>query len=207
MKRIRLLLMAGVLSALSVTPAAAEDSLDTLLPPPFWLRSRAPELGIDAATRERIEELYQSLEPEYHDLKDRVAARTGELNEALLDDDFDVDLIRERMQSLLEAETELKMYQVNVRLKLFAEVTPEQRRRAQELARDNPEPNVQAVMEAKVERVRDLSRQVSESGQSVAYVQERMQEVEQMIEGGKVVEAARVLDHLTRELEKVLDSE
>ena len=43
--------------------------LDALLPKPFWLRSRAEELGIDAGTRKRLEDIYKSLEPRYHTLK------------------------------------------------------------------------------------------------------------------------------------------
>ena len=47
----------------------ADGTLDNLLPTPFWLRSRAEELGVDARTRQRLEQTYKTLEPKYHELK------------------------------------------------------------------------------------------------------------------------------------------
>ena len=72
-----------VLTALAVTNVSAEETLNTLLPPPGWFRRHAEELNIDAPTRQRLEQIYQEKEPRYHQLKYKVERLTNELYPAL----------------------------------------------------------------------------------------------------------------------------
>lgn len=63
MKKTSLILLVAVTSILETTGLAAKESLNTLLPPPSWLRSRAEELKIDAETRQLFEQIYQKKSP------------------------------------------------------------------------------------------------------------------------------------------------
>ena len=69
MKPFTLFVSTTLLGTLCVAGVSGEETLDTLLPPPFWFRSRAEKLNIDAQTRERIKKSYRAAEPKYYEIK------------------------------------------------------------------------------------------------------------------------------------------
>jgi len=182
----------------------AGGELDSLLPRPFWLRSRAEELGVDARTRARIERMYQAEEPKYHELREKLAPLTRQLFEALVADDLDEEAIVQRLETLLEVEKELKLHQTHVRTAIMSQLTPQQRRAARALAKKMPDADWQKVMTDKVERVRQLSQRLSDRGDSVIGIEERMKSIEETIATGQVTEGARALDQVIRDLEEQL---
>jgi len=198
-----------ILTLLSNTPTVNAQtqpeiaSLDTLLPTPFWLRSRAAELGVDDKTRADIEKAYQDLEPKYHELKKRVVQCNKRLNEGLTGEELDETTIHALMKELLEAESELKLYQTRVRVTLLSFLSKEQWRAAQELVKKKPEPDWQGVMKTKVERVRTLGEQLKTKGSAVL-IAKPLYDIEKMISGGKIMAASRRLDNLIKELEAIL---
>jgi len=202
MKRLILLVSVTLLSAFGVTSVSAEETLDTLLPPPSWLRSRAEELNIDGQTRQDIEQTYKEKEPKYHENKYKVERLTGRLYTALVADELDEEMIVQRMKALLEAESELKLYQVHVRISLLSQVSSEQRRAARELAKRK---TWRGGMAAQVERVRQLSKRLKDSGESVTEIEKRMKEIDKTVAAGKVTEGARMLSQVIRDLEKSLE--
>ena len=111
------------------------------------------------------------------------------------------------MKALLEAENELKLYQVHVRISLFSQVSSEQRRAARALAKWKPDADWRGVMAARVERVRQLSKRLQDSGGSVTEIENRMKEIDSTIAAGKVTKAARMLDQVIRDLEKSLEQQ
>jgi hypothetical protein len=205
MKRFTLLVSVTLLSAFGVTGVFAEETLDTLLPSPFWLRSRAEELNIDAQTRERLELTYQEKEPTYHEIKGKVERLTKRLYTALVADALDEDMIVKRMKALLEVENELKLYQIHVRISLLSQISAEQRRAVRDLAKWKLEGDWRGAMFKKVERVRQLGKRLKDSGGSVTEIEKRMKETDKMIAAGTVTKAARMLDQVIRDLEKSLE--
>lgn len=197
---------ATLLSLTIVQAASAGDTLDTLLPPPFWLRSHADALNVDTETKQRLEQIYAELEPGYHRLKEKVQKLTEPLYEQLTEDELNEAEILKRTQALLAAENELKLYQIRVRIALMSELSAEQRRAARELARRHPEPDYRKVLNAKVEQVRELSEQLSNRGGSVEEVRQKMQEIEKALSDGKIIEGSRMLDQVIRGLKKALES-
>ena len=210
MNRFKLIAPVTILTIFCVATASAEswsatDPLDTLLPTPSWLRSRADELNVDAQTKERIEKKYKAAEPQYHEAKRKVEQLTKQLHETLVADELNEETILKRMRALLRAENELKLYQVRVRISLWSQLSAKQRRMARELARRKPEPNFRKALESKVERIRQLSKLLKDSGGSVTELQKRMKNIEKTIAAGKIVQGARGLDQVIRKLEKALD--
>ncbi len=184
--------------------AIADGMLDTLLPTPFWLRSRAEELGIDAATRERLEQTYQELEPRYHELKKRLEPPAKQFLEVVLADELDEELIVKRFTSLLQVETELKLYMVHVRSSLLSLVTAEQRRAAQKLYEEKPKADWRKVLSDKVRRVRQLGGQLAAKGDSISDIEKRLAGIQETISEGMPTEGGRKLSQLIREMEKRL---
>ena len=179
--------------------------LDTLLPTPFWLRSRADELNVDAEMKQRIEKTYQASEPKYHELKKIVEQRTKQLNNTLSADELDEKAILKRMQTLLDAENELKLYQVKVRISLLSQLSTEQWRMAQDLVKRKPDADWRGVMAAKVERVRQLVVRLKDSGNAVTEVEDRMKSIEATIADGKITSGARMLTQLISDIENTLN--
>jgi hypothetical protein len=182
----------------------ADGTLDVLLPTPFWLRSRAEELGIDAVTREQFEQTYKALEPKYHELKKGLPPLTKQFLEVVLADDLDEERIVKRFDALLECETELKLHMVRVRTSLLSKVSAEQRRSARELAKNKPDGNWRKVMSDMVERVRELGKRLSDNDEPIIEIQKRMTSIEELVSEGMVTEGARKLSQLIRDLEKQL---
>ena len=191
-----------VLAPFALTNAKAEETLDTLLPPPFWLRSRAHELNINTQIRDSIEQAYMEEEPKYHDLKDEVLRLTERLHKTLIDDEFDRDVILRRMKALLDAENELKLHQVHVRVRLLSKLSTEQRQAVRELAKKKPEADWRGVMAAKVERVRQLGAEQKEFDKSIGEIEKQMKEIQENISSGKIYKAGRMLDQLIGDLER-----
>ena len=186
--------------------ARAEETLDTLLPPPGWLRRHAEELDVDEQTRQFLEELYKEKEPKYHQLKYKVERQANQLYTALDADELDEELIVRQMKSLLAAESDLKLYQVHVRISLLSQLSTRERRAARELAkREPPATNWQGTMAAKVERVRELGKRLADRGRPIAQIENRMQEIDKMVAAGRVVEGMRMLDVVVDELEASLE--
>ena len=142
----------------------------------------------------------------YHQLKYKVERLTNGLYPALVADQLDEKLIVKRMKALLEAERELKLYQVHVRVSLLSQVSPEQRRAARELAkRKPPGTNWRGGIAGKVDRVRELSKRLVDSGGSVTEIEKRMKEVDKTFAAGKVAEGFRMLDQVIQDLEDSLE--
>ena len=204
MKKFILLVLLSTASAMATTNLSAKETLDTLLPPPFWLRSRAEELNIDAQTRQQLEQIYQTKEPRYHEIKQQVQKLTKQLYTALIASELDEELITSRMKLLLEAENELKLYQIHVRISLLSQLTSEQRQDVRELARLRPEADWQGVLLSKVNRARTLSKQLATKGESIAEFKKRLQEIDKTIAAEKIFKASRMLDQVIRDLEESL---
>ena len=162
---------------------------------------RAKELNIDAQTRQRFEEIYQEKEPKYHEIKAIVEQRTKQLYSSLVTEVLEEELIAQRMKALLEAESQLKLYQVHVRISLLAQLTPKQRQAVRELARLKPEADWQGALLAKVERARHLSKRLKDSGELIADIEQRMKEIDENIANGKITKGSRLLDQVIRDLE------
>ncbi len=206
MERFTLLVTVMLLNAFGVTGVSAEETLDTLLPPPGWLSRHAEELNIDVQTRQHIEQMYKEKEPNYHQLKYKVERLVNGLYPALVADELDEQLIVKRMKALLEAESELKLYQVRVRISILSQVSSEQRRAARELAqRMRPATNWRGGIAGKVDRVRQLSKRLKDSGGSVTEIEKRMKDIDKTFAAGKVVESFRMLDQVIRNLEQSLE--
>ena len=184
----------------------ADKTLDALLPPPFWLRSRAEELGIDRVTREQLEATYQSLEPRYHELKKSLVPTTKEFLDVVLADEFESESIQQRFESLLGAETDLKRYMSRVRASLLSLLSAEQRVAARKLAKEKPEGDWRKVVSDMVDRVRDLGKRLAARGEPIADVQTRLSDAEGLIAEGMVTEGARKISQLVRDLEQRLDT-
>ena len=192
-----------LLCVLSVTCASAEETIDTLLPPPGWLRRNADALNIDTETRESIERVYKEKEPTYHQLKYKVERLTNELYPQLVADKLDEELIVKRMKSLLKAENELKLYQVQVRISLLSQVSVAQRQAARKLAQQNPPPaNWRGGVAAKVEKVRELSKQLVDRGESIKKTEKRMKEIDKAFADGKIDDGFRMLDQVISDLQQ-----
>lgn len=197
----------ALLSIVSCSPGLwADEHLDTLLPPPRWFRDHAEELGITADVRKRIEQTYQAKEPEYHKLKYRVERLAGQLYTALAADDLNEELVADRMKSLLDAEAALKLYQVHVRMSLFAHATSGQRQAARDLANQSPQPNGnwRGGIAGKVSKVRELSKRVAGAGKSITEIEKRMQATDKMFAAGNVSAGVASLDAVIGDLEKTL---
>ena len=182
----------------------AEGTLDTMLPTPFWLRSRAEELGVDVATREQLEQTYQELEPRYHELKKRLEPLTGQFLEVVLTDQLDEELIVKRFTSLLQAETELKLHMVHVRGSLLSLLTAEQRRAAQKLSVTKPKADWRKVLADKVGRVRQLGKQLVAKKEPIADIEQRLTDIQETISEGLATEGGRQLSQLIGEMEERL---
>lgn len=209
--RFEILTVSGLLLLLSLSANAAgqgwseTESLDALLPTPLWIRSRADELNIDQATQQQIQKTYLAMEPKYHELKRTVEAKTAKLNATLTVDELDEDLTLNRMRDLLEAESALKLYQVQVRLKLLSSLSVDQWRQAQDLVKRKPKSNWQKVMRDKIERVRQLSQTVQNANGSIADIEGKLQAIAETTAAGKVTESARALDRIIVDLESRLE--
>ena len=207
MKRFTLLLTVMLLVAFDLASVRSEDTLDTLLPPPGWLRRRAVELDIEAQVRQRIEQMYKEKEPKYHQLKYKVERLAGALHTELVAEALDEERIVARMKALLEAENELKLYQVHVRVTLLAQVPAEQRRAARELAQQELADRKpwRGGLTAQVHRVQQLGKQLKESGGSIAVIEKRMSEIDKTVAAGKLWDAASMLEQVVRDLEESLN--
>ena len=182
----------------------ADGMLDTLLPSPFWLRSRAQELGIDAAKREKLEQTYQDMEPRYHKLSRQLEPFKNAFREAVLAEDLDEELIVKRFTVLLEAETQLKLYMLHVRGSLMSLLTADQRRAAQRLSQEKPKADWQKVLRDKVRQVRKLGGQLAALGESVADIEEQLANIEERISEGMVTEGGQQLSQLIDKIENRL---
>mgnify|MGYP002626355930 CR=1 FL=1 len=185
--------------------AAVEETLETFLPPPGLLRRNAEKLGIDKESQQRIEELYREKEPRYHQLRYNYERLAQQLYSTLAADDLDEMAIVAHMKALLDAENQLKLYQVHVRLSLLSQLSPEQRRAVRELAkRTAPPANWRGGITSKVEKVRALSERLKASGGSLVETERQMKDVDKMFADGKVGEGLKKLDAVILELEKSL---
>lgn len=108
------------------------------------------------------------------------------------------------MKSLLEAENEIKLYQIHVRISLLSQLTPEQRQSVRDLARLKPEADWQRGLLTKMNRVRALSKQLAEKGKPLAGIEERLHEIDKTIANEKITRASKMLDQLIRDLENSL---
>ncbi len=206
MKRFEMIVVVMLLSASGTASVLADETLDTLLPPPGWLRRNAAQLNVDESTKERIEELYQEKEPRYHQLKYKVERLAHRLYTVLAADDLDEQLIVKQMKALLEAESELKLHQVHVRVSLLSQVSSDQRLAARELLKEKPPAtNWRGGIAAKVERIRELSKRLKDSGGSVTEVEKRMIKIDQLVAAGKVPEGVTMLDQVVHDLEDSLE--
>lgn len=201
MNAFRTNLLCGFLILFSIVSVHAEETLDTLLPPPFFFRKNAEQIGVDAVTRERIEKMYKAAEPEYHKLKAVVEQRTLDLYKFLVADQLDEEEINQRMKSLLDAESKLKLYQVHVRITLLSQVSAKQRQAIRDLA-TGKKPDVRKDLGAKVEAIRRLSEQYKKQGGSLRDVQKQMAVIQKSIDSGNSEQAAKLLDELIKELKK-----
>ena len=205
MKRCTRIVCLFLLGTLGAAEMPAEETLDTLLPPPGWFRRHAEQLNIDAQTRQRIEQMYKEKEPKYHQLKYKVERLANQLYPALIANELSEESIVNGMKSLLKAENELKLYQVHVRVSLLSQVSSEQRQAARALAKQEPPAtNWRGGVTAKVERVRELSKRLQESGRSITEIEKRMKEVDETIAAGNVDEGFGKLDQVIRSLEESL---
>ena len=183
----------------------SNGEFDALLPKPGWLRSRAEELGVDTAMRERLEQTYKAMEPKYHNLKQEIQPLTQRLHEVMLADNLDDKAITKRFVALLAVETRLKLYQVSVRASLMSLLSAEQRQAARNLVKRKPDVDWRKLLSEKVERVRILSQQIGDKRELIADIERRMRSIEETISEGLVIEGGRRLDQLIRDLEKHVD--
>ena len=206
MKYTTLLFCLTISSLVFVHPAAAEDTLDTLLPPPGWLRRNAEALGIDASTREELELVYEEKEPKYHQLKYKVERLTSQLYPILGAGDLDEDAIKGQMTKLLQAENALKLYQVHVRISLLSELTRDERRAVQKHAKKNPPAYTswRGGLTAKVDRIRELSHRAESNSALLKQTETQMKYIDKAFANGKVGKGNRMLDEVIRELESSL---
>ena len=196
-----------LLACCPATSSPAEDTLDTMLPNPFWLRSRLDDLDVDAETRKQIVDTYYESEPEYHRLKKAFGEESAKVQAAIAGDEFDQMAILAQMSAALKAEAELKLYQTKVRVTLLSKLSDEQRRRAQALAKEKPRPIIKNILREKVERIREMGGHLAEAGKPAEDLPERLQEIETAIKSGKTLEAGKMLGRLTVELEAALERE
>jgi len=202
MVHIKMLIATFVLTSAVAGASSAGESVDTLLPPPRWTFNHADALKIDPQVRKDMEKLYREAEPGYHEAVGKVQARTKSLHETLVRDELDQETILKRMKKLLEAETEVKLYQVKVRMSLLSKLSSEQRAKARQLARREPE--VQKALEAKVRKVQELAERIKQSGQSVDEIRDRMEDIGKVIRVGRHDEGSKMLDQLLKQLESAL---
>jgi hypothetical protein len=143
MKRFTMVYVVMMLYTCCGTSAWALDSLDALLPTPYLLRSRADDLNIPTETLAQINQSYKTAEPKYHELKRELDDRTQRFYTMLVDSQFnnhfDAEAIVTQMKGVLQAETNLKLYQVRVRVTLLSHVTVEQRQQARNYASEKAE--------------------------------------------------------------------
>ena len=184
-----------------VTGVLADPTLQTMLPRPSWLRSRAEEIGLSADVRDQLEKTYYREEPKYHELKAKIGPLNRELFQALSSSQLDEPLIVARLSSLLAVERELKLHQVHVRTSLLKHLTSEQRRTARRLAEQKPEVDWRKSLADKVETVRTLSKKLAEQGESVAQVDSELKRIERVVAGGRATEGARRLNKLAEQLQ------
>lgn len=205
MKRIHQMIAVAILSFFCLGSAKAGDSIDQLLPSPHWFFHHADVLQIDKPTREQLDQVFRAAEPDYHAAVAKVESATRELNESLTAEDVNQPVILERMKKLLDAETEVKLIQVQVRTTFMTKLSVGQRQKVRQIAAQRP--GLEKIVESKVRRIQQLAEQAKQQGQSIALVQRNMEGIENVIKYGNLEKASSLLDEVIFRLESNLKQE
>lgn len=205
MKQFHQLLAVALLSLCCLGSAKAGDSIDQLLPSPHWIFHHAGVLKIDEQTREQLDQVFRAAEPDYHAAVAKVEAASRELHESLTADDVNQPVILERMKTLLNAETEVKLIQVRVRTTFMTKLSVGQRQKIREIAARRP--GLEKVVESKVRRIQQLAEQVKQQGKSIELVQRHMEGIQNVIKHGDLEKSSMLLDEVIFRLESDLKEE
>lgn len=98
-------------------------------PPSFKqiIDRQAERLGLDDATRAKVDEVAEAAQPEMDRLRERLQAQNQAMGELLAQDAPSIDAVMKQVDEIGATETKLQKLRLSTMLKIRALLTPEQR--------------------------------------------------------------------------------
>jgi Spy/CpxP family protein refolding chaperone len=190
---------------LPAEPAADKDNpIEMELFPPEFLFSEHEALGLSETQVQDLLATVQEAQPKFQSLKGQLEERAKALKEALHQPKPDIAQTEEKLRTMLAQENEMKIFQMHLMLTLRDKLTPEQVEKARQLRPHftgaNPTEGLAERLQAKFEKLRGLVEARAAGGPPPEDIVAKAQEIRQLVEGGKPVDAERQLDALLSSL-------
>jgi len=205
MKRIAFIALLATACALSAAdkPASPDPLAGAFFPPDLILMTR-DQIGLTQEQREAIRAGVEKTQRRSDELKQQLERETAALSALAQQDHVDDAALASQLDRLLDVERELKHLHIGLLASIKNLLTPEQRARLREVAKDGGAQFAEAMrrrLSEKVERVQALAQSWSASGRDPSAIATAMQEkVRPLLDAGKPVEAEAELDRLLEKL-------
>jgi Spy/CpxP family protein refolding chaperone len=199
---IALLATAGTLFAQN-TPASPDPLAGAFFPPELILMTR-DTIGLTQEQQEAIRAGVQKTERRSDELKQQLERETAALSALARQDRVDDAALGAQLDRVLDVERELKHLHIGLLASIKNLLTPEQRARLREVAKDGGAQfadDMRRRLTEKVERVQALAQSWTASGRDPSAIAAVMQEkVKPLLDAGKPMEAEAELDCLLGQL-------
>jgi Spy/CpxP family protein refolding chaperone len=198
-----LILVAGPLSATDKSDANADPFAGAFFPPDLVLLAR-DQIGL---TQEQVAALRAHVEkaqPKTDELRAKLKSEITALSGLAKQDRVDEAALAAQFDKVLDIERELKQLHIGLLVAIKNQLTPEQRTRLREIAKDGGAKLMEEArkrLTAKVERVKEDAQKLAASGRDPSMILQAMEEkFKPLIEAGKALEAEAVLDRALEQL-------
>jgi Spy/CpxP family protein refolding chaperone len=194
-----------VCSHVLAEPAAENaNPIEMELFPPEFLFSQREALGLSDDQLQQFQAVMQDTQPKFESLKGEMDERLKALKDALHQTKPDIAQTEEKLRTMLAKENEMKLLQVHLMLTLRDKLTPEQVEKARQLrprfSNTNATDAMRERLQAKFEKLRSIVESRAAGGQPPEEIVAKAQEIQQLLQSGKPVDAEKQLDALLSSL-------
>jgi len=165
------------------------DSIAEALYPPDLLLNHARDIGLDEPQRHSIETQWREHRRVVFTMQRTLQQRVADLGEILRRDPPDEHEAMTQLDQVLDAERQIKRFQLSFFISIRNRLTPEQRARASEIRRKQFE----AVGE-KMVQLQAKIRQSQKQGSDASAAMRAAQECRRLMQDGKPQEAEAIVD-------------
>ena len=185
-------------------PAAPMDPFAGAFFPPEIILQARDQIGLTQEQREAFMARMATTQPRSDELRAKLERETAALSTLAKQDQVDEAALTAQLDRLLDAERELKHLHVGLLAWIKNLLTPEQRTKLRELAKDGGAQLGEAMrrrLMEKVERVTAGAQKWAANGRDPSVIAKTMQEkIKPLIDAGKPIEAEVELDRLLKQL-------
>ncbi len=172
--------------------------------PPELIVQGHEKIGMNQEQLEAFRARIDKAQPQFEEFRQRLGRESAALAALAKPDHVDEAKLSAQLDKVLDAERDVKHFQIGLLAAIKNQLTPEQQARLRELTKDGNAKLAEEMRQrltAKVERVQTGVRKLTESGRNPSEIGAAMAEkVKPLLDAGKVIAAEAELDRLIDQL-------